>query len=130
LCGRRDLHAGQRVQLLDREGQQRGGQRARQHAHGKAGAGEDLGGRLRERLGTAPGVASDDDGRPRPTGAPQPGREPGRRAPHHGDVHPVRPGAHGPAQPCGAEAERVGHAVGEVRAGRLVAGERGDEHML
>ena len=57
-----DHHAGDAPELADREGQQRGGQRPRQHQGPEPGAGHHLGGVAREDVAVVPGVEADDDG--------------------------------------------------------------------
>ena len=48
----------------------------------------------------------------------EPGDQTGRGRPDHGEVHPVGPGPHRPAQPGGAEGQRTGEPVGQL--GRAV----------
>ena len=72
-----------------------------------------------EHVGVVPGVVPDDHAVVR-SGALllEVRRQPGRRADHHGPVHPVGAGAERTTQAGGAELEASREAVGEVGGGR------------
>lgn len=84
-----------------------------EQGHLEPGRRHDLRGSESEFLGTAPGVATDDDAGPTLAASCQPGRQTGRGPDDDRKVHAVGAAAHWPAEASSAERQWCGKSFGQ-----------------